>query len=185
LTLALLLLVGCAGPGGGPVQSSQTSPPIQDPNSPEAARARIQASEKALSPAYLQHRREAIAELLAKHNGFGAEFHGRLKEAQLGGPKVLSVLDWGSVFGHPTEFHAAYCAKVEMESVLGVYVRRSALIMVSNTGNGTEALQASVQTRGLIPMDAPQSACFWMNYTPFPELEQARARQRQALGMPD
>src|SRR5689334_229083 len=69
---ALLLLAGCASPGGVPVQqaSEQGAPPVEDPNSPQAIKARMEASEKALSPAHLQRRRQAIAELLEKNAGF-------------------------------------------------------------------------------------------------------------------
>jgi hypothetical protein len=61
LVPALLVLAGCASPGGLPPEQAQASDrglaPVEDQNSPQAVKARLEASEKALSPAYLQRRR--------------------------------------------------------------------------------------------------------------------------------
>jgi hypothetical protein len=96
LTLACLLLAGCASAGGLPSQQTadQSSPPTADPNSPDVVKARLEASEKALSPAYLQRRRQAIAELLEKNVGYGINFNVKLMDAQLTGPKVVKHTEW-------------------------------------------------------------------------------------------
>jgi hypothetical protein len=57
------------------------------------------------------------------------------------------------------------------------------VIVVKNAGNGAETLQAIVEANPYIGVNAERLACHRMvRYEPFPELEQARARRRQALG---
>jgi hypothetical protein len=188
LTLACLLLAGCASPGGLPSQqaSDQGSPPTADPNSPDAVKARVEASEKALSPAYLQRRRQAIAELLEKNVGYDNNFHVKLMEAQLAGPKVAKHREWYNWLKPTTEVNAIYCAKAQLDSPLELYPRRTAVIVVKNAGNGAETLQANVAVNGYIGVNAVPPICHGMEgYEPFPELEQARARRRQALGKTD
>ena len=186
--LACLLLAGCASAGGFPSQqaSDQNSPPIEDSNSPQGLKARVEASEKALSPAYLQRRRQAIAELLEKHVGYDNNFHVKLMDAQLAGPKVIIHREWANWLKPTTEVNAIYCAKAQLDSPLELYPRRTAVILVKNTGNGTETLQAIVEISGYIGLNPEPLACNRMEgYEPFPELEQARARRRQALGKTD
>jgi hypothetical protein len=185
---AWLLLAGCASPGGIPVRqaSDQGAPPVEDPNSPQAIKTRLEASEKALSPAYLQRRRQAIAELLEKNAGFNNLFQAKLRNAQLAGPKVIIHREWANWLKPNDEVDAIYCARVDLDAPLQLYSRRSAVIIVKNAGNGAETLRAIVKTRGWLASDVEYSACYRMeSYEPFPELEQARAQKRQALGKTD
>lgn len=185
---AWLLLAGCASPGGGPVQqaSDQGAPQVEDPNSPQAIKARMEASEKALSPAYIQRRRQAIAELLEKHVSFVDLVHVKLTDAQLAGPKVIIHREWANWLKPTTEVNAIYCARAQLDSPLELYPRRTALIVVRNAGNGAETLQALVKMSGYVGINDEPLACHRMEgYEPFPELEQARARKRQALGKTD
>jgi hypothetical protein len=186
--LACLLLAGCASPGGLTSQQAndQRSPPIEDPGSPEAVKARVQASEKALTADYLQRRRQAIAELIEKHVGYDNNFHVKLMDAQLAGPKVIIHREWANWVKPTTEVNAIYCAKAQLDSPLELNPRRTAVIVVKNAGNGAETLQAIVKISGYIGLNPEPLACHRMEgYGPFPELEQARARRRQALGKTD
>jgi hypothetical protein len=188
LSLACLLLAGCASAGGPPSQQAadQSSPPAADPNSPDAVKARLEASEKALSPAYLQRRRQAIAELLEKNVGYDVNFHVKLMDAQLTGPKVVKHTEWHNWLKPTTEVDSIYCAKAQLDSALNLFPRRTAVIVVKNAGNGAETLRAIVAVSSVIGMDSEPPSCHGMvGYEPFPELEQARARQRQALGKTD
>jgi hypothetical protein len=185
---AWLLLAGCASPGGiaTPQANEQGAPPVEDPNSPQAIKARLEASEKALSPAHLQRRRQAIAELLEKNTGFNNIFQAKLRNAQLAGPKVIIHREWANWLKPNDEVDAIYCARADLDSPLQLYSRRSAVIVVKNAGNGAETLRALVRTRGWLAADVESSACYRMEgYEPFPDLEQARERKRQALGKTD
>ncbi len=188
LTLAIFLLTGCAGTGGmpSPQASDQSSTSTTDPNSPDAMKARMEASEKALSPGYVQRRRQAIAELLEKNAGYDDIFHVKLTNAQLAGPKVIKHNTWQNWLKPTTEVNSIYCAKAQLDLPLELYPTRTAVIVVKNEASGAETLQASVKMNSIIGVDAEPLACHRMEgYEPFPELEQARARRRQALGKTD
>jgi hypothetical protein len=182
---AWLLLAGCASQGGVPSQqaSDQTSPAIEDPNSPQAIKARLEASEKALSPAYLQRRRQAIAELVEKSAGFDGNSSSKLTDARLAGPKVLIHREWKNWLKPTTEVDVIYCAKAQLDSSL--FPPRTALIFVRNDGNGAETLQAIVERNSYGAGVEPPGCHRMEGYEPFPDLEQARARKRQALGKTD
>jgi hypothetical protein len=188
LTLACLLLAGCASAGGvAPQQATdQSSPSTADPNSLDAVKARLEASENALSPAYRQHRRQAIAEALEKNVAFGLAFQVKLMDAQLAGPKVIKHREWANWLKPTDEVDSIYCAKAKLDSPLDFYATRTAVIAVKNNGNGTETFHGFIGETTALGVNHEPSACRGMEgYEPFPELEQARARRRQALGKTD
>jgi hypothetical protein len=87
---------------------------------------------------------------------------------------------------HSRDRWLIYCAKAQLDSALNVFPRRTAVIVVKNAGNGAETLRAIAEVSSVIGMDAEPPACHGMaGYEPIPELEQARARRRQALGKAD
>jgi hypothetical protein len=185
-TLACLLLASCAGGGGSPSQQAtdRNSPSTADPF--DAVKARLEASENALSPASRQRRRQAIAELLEDNEAYGKAFHVKLMDAQLAGPKVIKHREWDNWIKPTTEVDSIYCAKAKVDSVLDFFPTRTAVIVVKNSGNGIETLRAIVAVSRAVGMDREPDACRGMEgYEPFPELEQARARRRLALGKTD
>jgi hypothetical protein len=137
-------------------------------------------------PAYIQRRRQAIAELVEKSASFVDLFLVKLMDAQLAGPKVIIHREWANWLKPTTEVNAVYCARAQLDAPLEFNPRRTALILVRNAGNGAETLQAIVKLSGSFVRNDEPLACHGMEgYEPFPELEQARARRRQALGKTD
>jgi hypothetical protein len=107
-------------------------------------------------------------------------------DAQLAGPKVVKHREWYNWLKPTTEVNSIYCARAQLDSPLELFPRRTAVIVVKNTGNGAETLQADVAVNAYIGVNAEPPICHRMEgYEPFPELEQARARRRQALGKTD
>jgi len=175
------MLSGCAGQGGSPSQQAAgpNAAPVSDPIEDEIAR--VEAREKALSPAYLQRRRQAIAELLENNPGFGTTLRVPLTGALLAGPKVMRVRTWTSLVSSTMSVRAVYCVKALMDSPLELYSLGAAYIEVEPGEAGTERLHGAVIS-GNFGVDRGPLACYKAAYAPFPELEQARAQKRQALG---
>jgi hypothetical protein len=148
------------------------------PSRPDWKRAK-----KRLSPAYLQRRRQAIAELVEKSAGFDGNSSSKLTDARLAGPKVLIHREWKNWLKPTTEVDVIYCAKAQLDSSL--FPPRTALIFVRNDGNGAETLQAIVERNSYGAGVEPPGCHRMEGYEPFPDLEQARARKRQALGKTD
>jgi hypothetical protein len=173
------ILAASAGPAPSQQADKQSSPSAEDLNSPDAIKARMERSEKALSPAYIKRRRQAIAELLEKNAGYReVTDDAKLLKAQLAGPWVIIHKVRHGWFDRTTEVDIFYCAKAELDILF--YRSRTAMIMIKKMDSGTENLQAAVGTR-----NEPQGCRGVKSYEPFAELEQARARRRQALGKSD
>jgi hypothetical protein len=167
-----------AGPAASQQGGHQTPSSAQDASSPEAIKAGMEQSEKALSPAHVKRRRQAIAELLEKSGGYReVTDDAKLLNAQLAGPWVSIHKVRRGFFDRTTEVDIFYCAKAELD--IPFYRWRTAIIMVKKMDNGAENFQSVVGMR-----NEPQACRGTKNYAPFPELEQSRARRRLALGKP-
>nr|WP_157872506.1 hypothetical protein [Bradyrhizobium sp. ORS 278] len=174
-------LSGCAGQGGSSFQqgAGSNAAPVSDPIDDEIAR--VEAREKALSPAYLQRRRQAIAEMLENNPGFGAALRVPLTGPLIAGPKVMRVRTWTSLISSTITVRTVYCVKALLDSPLELYALGSAYVEVEPGDQGTERLHGGV-FRGNFGTDRGPLACYKAAYAPFPELEQVRAQKRQALG---
>jgi len=102
----------------------------------------------------------------------------------LAGPKVIMHREWHNWLKPTTEVNVIYCAKAQLDSPL--FPPQTAVIVVGNDGNGVETLRAVVKRAAYTGIGVEPFVCQRMEgYEPFPELEQARARRRQALGKTD
>jgi hypothetical protein len=99
---------------------------------------------------------------------------------------VIKHREWDNWIKPTTEVDSIYCAKAKVDSARDFFPTRTSVIVVKNSGNGFETMRAIVALSSVIGMDREPDACRRMEgYEPFPELEQARARRRQALSKTD
>jgi hypothetical protein len=124
----------------------------------------------------LQRRRQAIARLLEGSLVYRTLFDVKLINTKLAGPFPYKYRN--SLFSADTHTETLYCASADLDVPWIHAVKRIALIRVGQSSNGTERLY------GKVPNYFPPE-CSNANYGPFPELEQARARRRHALGKSD
>jgi len=174
--LACALLAGCAGGSPPPLTADQIAPPKADPAAAQAAAGGSSTPSTGLldaSPALLQRRRQAIAEMLEALPAYRNIFWAQLIDAKLAGPFEHTDR---SIFTTASRTSTIYCASAGY-SVLGVpTIPRIAMIRVSRLSNGFEHLEAT--SPGIL-------TCSNANYGPFPELEQARAERRRRMGKSD
>jgi hypothetical protein len=161
--LACLVLAGCAGAGGNPqLASGEKSPPKADSAAAETAAAGSSAASAAAlaaDPAAIRHRRQAIAEMVQNDPDFRTLFWVPLINAKLAGP-----FEWNK--------RPIYCASAQLWNAIGPV--ETMVIRVERSSNGIERLTG--RTGGLFE-------CMNANYVPFPELEEARAKERKARGL--
>lgn len=177
------MLVGfltvCADPAASQQAGPQNPPPAEEVNSPDAIKARMERDEKALSPAQLKRRRQAIAVLLEKSDGYREVVpDAKLLNAQLGAPWVGIHKERRGFFERTTEVDIFYCAKAELD--IPFYRWRTTVIKVKKVDGGVEHFQAIVGLR-----NEPGACRGTKTYAPFPELEQLRALRRRSLGKAD
>ena len=175
--LARLLLAGGLGLNAIPTRAAndENLSPKQAPAVTRPAAAEV-ADGTTSNPVVLQRRRQAIAQLLEGSLVYRTLFDVKLINAKLAGPFPYKVRN--ALFSSETHTVTLYCAKAEFV-FLGIQSpTRTALIRVGQSSNGSERLIATVSN--YFP-----PACGNANYGPFPELEQARARRRKALGKSD
>jgi hypothetical protein len=117
--------------------------------------------------------REAMAELLEKSIGYRSTMQPapRLHDAKFIGPLLV-----GGLFRSP---EAIYCASAKID-FWPIPAKSVALLRVVTDENGKQRIVASVGITG-----GPLVCRDIKNYGPFPELEAARERRRQALGVKD
>jgi hypothetical protein len=178
LALACLLLASCAGMGGNsPQATDQTSQPKVDAAAARAASGG--AGAVAADPGLLQRRRQAIAEMLEANIYYRTALNVKLVDAKFAGPNVRIIRN---LFSTSTSEDRYYCATARMVfPYLPLPVPKTAVIRVRQAENGSEYLQATIEVNGT------RYECIGkdINYLPFPELEQLRAKRRQALGKSD
>jgi hypothetical protein len=177
LVLACLLLAGCvtSGDGPSPTASEENASPKPDPAAAQAATA---GSGGAVStdPVVLQRRRQEIAKMLEASVAFRGLLEAKLIDATLAGPFQKELKK--SLFSAETQMETLYCATATLELPL-INAKKTAVIQVRSAGNGLERLYAE------IPPGYPPQCARVKDFGPFPELEQARAQRRKALGMTD
>jgi hypothetical protein len=181
LVLACLLLAGWFILSAGPSLAASDANPSPKPD--PAARstsasgpAHAAATAVTSNPVLLQRRRQAIAQMLEGSFPFRTFFDVKLIDAKLAGPFLHKARN--SLFSTETHTDTLYCAKANFDVPWIHAVGKSALIRVVETSKGSERLVARVSN------DYPFE-CSHADYGPFPELEQARARRRKALGKTD
>ena len=176
MALACALLAGCAGGSRPPLTADQIAAPKADPAATQATADGSSTPSTGLldaSPALLQRRRQAIAEMLEALPAYRNIFWAQLIDAKLAGP--LEHTD-RSIFTTASRTSTIYCASAGY-SVLGLpSPPRIAVIRVTRLSNGFERLESS--SAGIFICNNP-------NYGPFPELEQARAERRKRMGKSD
>ena len=185
LALACLLLTGCASAGGSsPLSSQGSSSSPADPASASAAAVKPEntlAEAISVSPVVLQRRRQAIAQMLESNVAFRGillEHEApKISDAKLAGPFEHRQRKF--LFSSEIITRTLYCATAGVGIGSLPRVWRIALIEVFQVGKGSERLVAKV------PMRYSPPECGSAKYEPFPELEQARAQRRRALGMVD
>jgi hypothetical protein len=114
--------------------------------------------------------------MLERSPVFRTLFDVKLINAKLAGPFPYKART--ALFSAQYREHTLYCAKADFDVPWIHAVGKNALIRVGAFVNGAERLYATVSN--LTPFE-----CDKANYGPFPELEQARARRRHALGKSD
>jgi hypothetical protein len=185
LALAGLLLVGCASPGAvsSPLASGQNPPAKADADMTPAAGTGTRtgvgpSSAVAQDPVLLQRRRQSIAEMLEGNLAYRL-LDVKLTDAKLAGPYVVVSRN---LFSGSTYEDRYYCVTANLNLFyLPFPYPRTAVVRVKQAENGSENLRAA------IGLNRPPSECSarTINYVPFPEMEQLRARRRQALGKTD
>jgi hypothetical protein len=130
----------------------------------------------AADTALLQRRRQAIAQMLEGNIYFRTLFDVKLINAKLAGPFPYETRNF--LFSTETHTETLYCATAEFDFIGIQSPTRRALIQVAHASNGSERLVANISKYSHLQ-------CRNANYGPFPELEQARARRRKALGKSD
>jgi hypothetical protein len=178
--LVRLLLAGGLGLNAIPTRaaSDENLSPKQAPavTRPATAEATAVTDGTTSNPVVVQRRRQAIAQLLEGSFVYRTLFDVKMINAKLAGPFPYKVRN--ALFSSETHTVILYCAKTEFV-FLGIQApSRTALIRVGRTSNGSERLIATASN--YFPPE-----CKNANYGPFPELEQARARRRHALGKSD
>jgi hypothetical protein len=179
LAVASLLVAGSAAWGG------QQPPPTtaQRKSNPEmgstvtragsAGSAAATAGTPAVDPVSLRRRREAIAHLLEGTLAYRTAIDN-------GAPKLLET-QFAGPFENRTFFsgpETVYCASAKINFWL-IPATRVAVIRVEGGENGSERIRATVG------LNNTPSECLLAKYGPFPELELARQKRRQALGKAD
>jgi hypothetical protein len=178
LALTCLVLAGCLISSAGPTlaASDEKTSPKSDP-----AVARNAAVGPTVVVVYsnsglLQRRRQAIAQMLEGNFAFRTLFDVKLINAKLAGPFSHKYRNF--LFSTETHTETLYCASADLDVPWIHAVRKTALIRVGQSSNGTERLYGKVSN--YFPPE-----CGDANYGPFPELEHVRARRRKALGKSD
>ena len=85
----------------------------------------------------------------------------------------LLVIKRGNV---PVDNQTEYCASAKVDFPLLPPIPRTALITITKVNNGSENFHVE------IGLNYTPRTCLRVKYDPFPELEQARAQRRKALG---
>jgi hypothetical protein len=140
---------------------------VQDP----ALRQRQLASR---NPALQQHNRQVIAQMLESSRDYRTIFEGgavKLIDAQIS--HGFLVIKRGNV---PVDNETQYCASAKVDFPLLPPIPRTALITITKADDGSEKFHAEVG------LNYTPQTCLRVKYDPFPELEQARAQRRKALG---
>jgi hypothetical protein len=156
-----------ANGGSGPVSADGL---VQDP----ALRQRQLASR---DPALRQHYRQAIAQMLEGSKDYRTIFEdGAVKLIDAKISHGFLVIKRGNV---PVDNQTEYCASAKVDFPLLPPIPRTALVTITKADNGSENFHAE------IGLNYTPRTCLRVKYDPFPELEQARARRRKALGKAD
>jgi hypothetical protein len=175
LTLGCLLLAGCVTSGETPSASDQNLLPKADPavaRAEDISAAPVPARTAPASPEWLRRRRLAIAEMLEETYYFRTIYNFKLVNAKLAGPFEHTSR---GIFTGANSTTTYYCASAQLETPL-IPTMKTAMIRVKTSSSGYERLQLS----GASPL-----VCGDVKFGPFPELEQARAQRRKALGKAD
>jgi hypothetical protein len=173
MALVCALLAGCAGGRPPPLAGDQAASPTADPIAMQAAAGTSSTPPAATldaSPALLQRRRQAIAEMLEVQPAYRNIFWAQLIDAKLSAPFEHT---YKSQFTTGSRTQTIYCASARY-NVLGLPI--PAVIRVTRLSNGFEKLEAESPTI---------FECEDANYGPFPELERARAERRKRMGKSD
>jgi hypothetical protein len=180
LALAGLLLAGCASPGTAPsaLAGDQSAPPKADPAKTRATTTRRGApSAIAVDPVIQQRRRQAIAEMLERDITYRTILDVKLTNARFAGPFEHQTR---ILFG-PIKQETFYCASADLAlPYWPLPWPRSAMIRVEKVNEVSERLDAEIRINGGEPGE-----CGRVDYGPFPELEQLRAKRRAAMGKAD
>ena len=184
LAMACLFLAGCASPGAvsSPLASDQNPPAKADAAMRPASDAGTgvgPSSAVAQDTVLLQRRRQAIAEMLEGNIAYRTLLDVKLTDAKLAGPYVVVSRNLFSGSAYEDRY---YCATANLDlPYWPLPYPRTAVVRVKPAENGSENLRAA------IGLSSPPSECSarTINYVPFPEMEQLRARRRQALGKAD
>jgi hypothetical protein len=184
VALAGLALAGCASPGSVPstLAGEQSAPPKAGPAQAQAATAGSRSASltmPAVDPVLEQRRRQAIAALLESSIGYRTILDVKLTDAKLAGPYLET---YRNLFSGSTSEDRYYCVSANLDlPYLPQPYPRTAVIRVKPAENGSESLRAA------IGLTQPPSECMGKRipYGPFPELEQLRAKRRQAQGKTD
>lgn len=178
LAVASLLVAGSTAQGEqpAPTPAQRKSNPATGAAVTRAGNAGVAAATTgapAVDPASLRRRREAIAHLLEGTLAYRTAIDN-------GAPKLLET-KFAGPFEYRTFFsglETVYCASAKIPFWL-IPDTRVAVIRVERGENGSERIRATVGLN-----NTPRE-CLLAKYGPFPELELARQKRRQAMGKAD
>jgi hypothetical protein len=179
LALACLLLAGYLTSSTGPslAASDEKAPPKSDATVAKPATVGPTVVVVHSNSLLLQRLRQAIAEMLEANAVYRTAFNVKLVDAKFSGPNVKII---HSLFSSSTSEDRYYCVKVgQVFPYMSFPWPKTAVVRFKQAENGSEVLQARIDAN---------DTDFWckrVNYVPFPEIEQLRAKRRKVLGKTD
>jgi hypothetical protein len=173
--LACLLLAGCvtSGETPSPTASDQNALPKAEPAVARSADA-LPATPARVVPASpeMLRKRKIIAEMFEETFYFRTIYNVKLSNATLAGPIEYTSR---SILTAASSTSTYYCVSAQLDLAL-IPIVKTAMLQVRPSSSGYERLQLSSSS----PL-----VCGNATFVPFPELEQARAQRRKALGKTD
>ena len=171
--ISLFMVAGCASPERAAEFRAELAAEKAASQAMTKAMQDTTADNLPMDSASVQRRREQVATMLEKHNAYrgliddGAP---RLLNAKFAGPFEIG----GNIF-YARE--TIYCVSAEIESPIPwpVPTVRTTALRIKRTDSG-EVVRAQ------IGVNSAPTGCASPKYGPFPELERARARRREAMG---
>lgn len=170
-----LIVAGCASPEQRAAAAAELAAQREAQATMRKVKDNPNADALAMDSASVQRRRERIAAVLEKNAGYGGgRAPPKLVNAKFAGPARYEGILW-------VKGEVVYCASAQVlwPLSLGIPHVRGAVLRIKKTENG-EVMESRVYDEM-----SPPHECRKAEYSPFPELELARTKRRQGLGIAD